>query len=125
MREGTALEFAPETRRRWEWSPEDIRRFGHLVVDLIAQHLGIDRRRALVLAIDELGRTVGHQVARERRALERRDDLGAIGAAGALDRVGDQEHARIVHEHLVGVELTLVLDLLLERECLGIAWMNQ
>ncbi len=39
MREGTALEFAPETRQRWEWSPEDIRRFGHLVVDLIAHHL--------------------------------------------------------------------------------------
>jgi len=39
MREGIALEFAPETQRRWEWSPEDIRRFGHLVVDLIAHHL--------------------------------------------------------------------------------------
>jgi glutamate/tyrosine decarboxylase-like PLP-dependent enzyme len=39
MREGTVLEFAPETRRRWEWSPEDIRHFGYLVVDLIAGHL--------------------------------------------------------------------------------------
>lgn len=39
MRESTGLEFAPEMRRRWEWSPEDIRHFGHQVVDLIAHHL--------------------------------------------------------------------------------------
>jgi aromatic-L-amino-acid/L-tryptophan decarboxylase len=39
MSEGTALEFAPQTRQRWEWSADDIRRFGHLVVELIAHHL--------------------------------------------------------------------------------------
>ena len=39
MRGKTVLEFTPETRRRWEWSPDDIRRVGHLVVDLIAHHL--------------------------------------------------------------------------------------
>ena len=39
MREATGLEFAPEARRRWEWSLDDIRRVGHLVVELIAHHL--------------------------------------------------------------------------------------
>ncbi|MGH8060297.1 MAG: pyridoxal phosphate-dependent decarboxylase family protein, partial [Candidatus Entotheonellia bacterium] len=39
MREDTSLEFPPETRRRWEWSSDDIRRVGHLVVELIAHHL--------------------------------------------------------------------------------------
>jgi aromatic-L-amino-acid/L-tryptophan decarboxylase len=39
MREGTPLEFAPTTRHRWEWSADEIRRVGHLVVELIAQHL--------------------------------------------------------------------------------------
>ena len=39
MRETTALEFAPERRPRWAWSAEDIRGFGHLVVELIAHHL--------------------------------------------------------------------------------------
>lgn len=39
MRESTALEFAPEARHRWEWSADDLRRVGHLVVELIAQHL--------------------------------------------------------------------------------------
>ena len=39
MHEGTALEFTPETRLRWEWSPEAIRHIGHLVVELIAHHL--------------------------------------------------------------------------------------
>lgn len=39
MHEDPGLEFAPETRRRWEWSPDDIRRVGHLVVELITQHL--------------------------------------------------------------------------------------
>ena len=39
MREAPGLEFAPETRRRWEWSPDEIRSVGHLVVELIAHHL--------------------------------------------------------------------------------------
>jgi aromatic-L-amino-acid decarboxylase len=39
MHEDTVPDFAPETRRRWEWSRDDIRRVGHLVVELIAQHL--------------------------------------------------------------------------------------
>jgi len=39
MPEDPELEFAPETRRRWEWSPDDIRRVGHLVVELISHHL--------------------------------------------------------------------------------------
>ncbi len=39
MRDETSLEFTPEARRRWEWSADDLRRVGHLVVDLIAQHL--------------------------------------------------------------------------------------
>ncbi len=34
-----ALDFRPETRSRWEWSDEEIRRVGHRVVDLIAEHL--------------------------------------------------------------------------------------
>jgi len=33
------LEFSPGTRARWEWSAEEIRRVGHRVVDLIAEHL--------------------------------------------------------------------------------------
>ncbi len=33
------LEFPPESRARWEWSAEEIRRVGHRVVDLIAEHL--------------------------------------------------------------------------------------
>jgi aromatic-L-amino-acid/L-tryptophan decarboxylase len=40
-----ALDFGPETRSRWEWSPEEIRRVGHRVVDLIAEHLGTLPRR--------------------------------------------------------------------------------
>jgi aromatic-L-amino-acid decarboxylase len=39
MREYKTLEFALETQHRWEWSPDDLRRVGHLVVDLIVQHL--------------------------------------------------------------------------------------
>src|ERR1041384_7643132 len=39
MPESAALEFAPEMRQRWAWSADDIRHFGHLVVDLIAHHL--------------------------------------------------------------------------------------
>ena len=33
------LEFPPESRARWEWSSEEIRRVGYRVVDLIAAHL--------------------------------------------------------------------------------------
>jgi aromatic-L-amino-acid decarboxylase len=39
MPESAALEFAPEMRQRWAWSADDMRHFGHLVVDLIAHHL--------------------------------------------------------------------------------------
>jgi glutamate/tyrosine decarboxylase-like PLP-dependent enzyme len=39
MRKTTDLEFAPETQPRWEWSPDDIRRVGRQVVELIAHHL--------------------------------------------------------------------------------------
>jgi|RhiMetdeSRZDD1v2_1073273.scaffolds.fasta_scaffold25754_6 aromatic-L-amino-acid/L-tryptophan decarboxylase len=39
MPESAVLEFAPEMRQRWAWSADDIRRVGHLVVDLIAHHL--------------------------------------------------------------------------------------
>ncbi|HVC83422.1 MAG TPA: aminotransferase class V-fold PLP-dependent enzyme [Chloroflexota bacterium] len=33
------LDFSPETRGRWEWPAEEIRRVGYQVVDLIADHL--------------------------------------------------------------------------------------
>src|SRR5208337_5092360 len=33
------LEFSPASHARWEWSAEEIRRVGHRVVDLIAEHL--------------------------------------------------------------------------------------
>ena len=33
------LEFAPGQAARWTWSAADIRRLGHRVVDLIAEHL--------------------------------------------------------------------------------------
>ena len=36
MRDATSLEFAPEAQRRWEWSANEIRRVGHLAVELIA-----------------------------------------------------------------------------------------
>jgi aromatic-L-amino-acid/L-tryptophan decarboxylase len=39
MGEALGLEFAPEAWRRWEWSADEIRRVGSLVVELIAQHL--------------------------------------------------------------------------------------
>jgi aromatic-L-amino-acid decarboxylase len=39
MRKRTALEFTPETRLQWAWSPDAIRHVGHLVVELITQHL--------------------------------------------------------------------------------------
>jgi aromatic-L-amino-acid/L-tryptophan decarboxylase len=39
MRKTTGLEFTPATRRVWEWSAQDIRRVGHLVVECIARHL--------------------------------------------------------------------------------------
>jgi len=41
--------------------------------------------------------------------------------AGALERVGDEQDARVVHKHLIGVELSPVLDLLLERQRFRIA----
>lgn len=34
-----SLAFAADTQRTWEWSADDIRRIGHQVVELIAQHL--------------------------------------------------------------------------------------
>jgi len=42
MRESTILEFTPETRPHWVWSPEAIRHVGHLVVKLIVQLLSAD-----------------------------------------------------------------------------------
>ncbi len=39
MRKSTTLEFTPETQPHWAWSPDAIRHVGHLVVELIAQHL--------------------------------------------------------------------------------------
>src|ERR1700694_1801923 len=54
-------------------------------LDIIAEHLGVIRRGALVLAIDELGWTVGHHVASEGRALQRRYQFRMVGAGGALD----------------------------------------
>lgn len=33
-------DHTPEDAARWEWSPEEIRRVGYRVVDLIAEHLG-------------------------------------------------------------------------------------
>ena len=56
----------------------------------------------------------------EGRAFQRGDDLGAVGAAGALDRVGEQQDAGIVHVDFVGVELVLRLDLLLQRQRLRV-----
>ena len=95
------------------------RRQDHL--DVVVEHLRVDRRRALVLAVDELGRPIGHDVAGEGRAFQRRGDLGAVGRGGALERVGDEQHAAVVHVDFVGEELALVLDLLLQRQRLRIA----
>jgi len=39
MHDATGLEFAPEARRRWEWSADEIRHVGHQVVELITRHL--------------------------------------------------------------------------------------
>ncbi len=89
-------------------------------LDVGAEHLRVDRRGALVLAVDELGGAVGHHVIGEGGAGERGGDLGAVGARGTLERVGEQQHAGIVHVHLVGVELVLGLDLLLERDRLRV-----
>ena len=50
-------------------------------LDVVVEHLRVDRRRALVLAVDELGRPIGHDVAREGRTLQRRGDLGPVGGA--------------------------------------------
>src|ERR1043165_4516238 len=47
----------------------ELRREDHL--DVLVEHLGGDRRGPLVLPVAELGRPVGHHVAREGRALER------------------------------------------------------
>src|SRR5439155_24742841 len=90
-------------------------------LDVVAEHLGVDRCGALVLAVDELGWPVGHHVARERGVFQRRDDLSTLRAAGAFQRVGDEQDARVVHEHLISVELPPVLDLLLERQGFRIA----
>ncbi len=60
-------------------------------------------------------------MAGECGTFQRRNDLGALRAPSALQRVGDEEDARVVHEHFIGVELPPILDLLLERQCLRIA----
>src|SRR5262249_50791167 len=39
MPERTTLAFTPEIRPQWDWSPDAIRHVGHLVVELITQHL--------------------------------------------------------------------------------------
>ena len=85
-------------------------------LDVVVLHLEIDGRGALVLAVDELGRTIGHDVAGEGRGGERLGDLGPVGGCGALDGVGEQQHAGIVQRHVVGEELALRLDLLPQRQ---------
>jgi len=87
---------------------------------VVIKHLGIDRCRALILAVDEFRGTVRHKVAAECRTAKRVDNLRPIGAGGALDRVGKQQNARIIHVDFVGIKLSRVLDLLLERQRLRI-----
>ena len=53
-------------------------------------------------------------MAAEGRAFQRTDDLGAIGARRPFDGIGQQQHAGIVHVHLVGVELPLGFHLFLQ-----------
>ena len=89
-------------------------------LDVVVEHLRIDRRRSLVLPVDEFGRAVGHHVAGEGRGLERGDDLGAVGGGGALDGVGDEQDRVVVHVHLVGEELAFRLDFLFQLKRLGI-----
>ena len=45
--------------------------------------------------------------------------LGAVGGGGVLDRIGDQIDRAVIHVDLVGEELALVLDLLLQLQRLG------
>src|SRR5215470_2221593 len=89
-------------------------------LDVVAEHLRVDRRRPLVLAVDEPGRAIRHHMAREGRISEGGDDLRALGPCGAFDCVGQQQDAGVVHIHFVGVELAFLLDLLLERQCLRV-----
>src|SRR3954454_11497853 len=58
-------------------------------LDVVADDLGVDRRGALVLSVDEFGRPIRHDVAGEGRAFQRAYDLGAVGAARAFERVGE------------------------------------
>src|SRR5262249_51600594 len=90
-------------------------------LDIVAEYLSIDRCGALILAVDEFGRSVGHHVARECRAFQGRDDLGTLRAPGSFERVGDEQDARVIHEYFIGVELSPVLDLFLERQCPRVA----
>jgi hypothetical protein len=89
-------------------------------LNVVAEHLRIHRSRALVLAVDEFGRPVGHQVAAEGRACQRVGDFGAISARRALKRVGKEQHAGIIHVDFIGIELAFVLDALLQRHRLGV-----
>src|SRR5215510_380897 len=90
-------------------------------LDVVAEHLGIDWCSALILAVDEFGGSVGHHVARECGSFQRRDNLATLRAPGTFQRVGDEQDARVIHEHFVGVELSPILNLLLERQCLRVA----
>ena len=82
--------------------------------DVTLDHLRHQRLRPGVLAVDELRRTVWHEVVAERAALQRRGDRCAVRALGALDRVGQQPHRGVRVEDLVREEQALGLDALLQ-----------
>src|ERR1700730_17778924 len=92
-RRGAATPPAPSDPRHREYRLRRRKRGREDHLDVIGEQLGIHRCRALVLAVDEPGRAIGHDMAGEGRALQRRDDLGALSTPGTLDRIGEQENA--------------------------------
>jgi aromatic-L-amino-acid decarboxylase len=52
-RSPSRLSFRSRTDSRWEWSPEEIRRVGHRVVDLIAEHLSTLAQRPVFRPLPE------------------------------------------------------------------------
>jgi hypothetical protein len=54
-------------------------------------------------------------VTAEGGTFKRADNLSTIGARSALERVDEQQDARIIHVDFVGVKLVLGFDFLLQR----------
>ncbi len=97
----------------------EFRRKDHL--DVAPLHLRVHGGGARILSVDELRRPVGHEMVGERRGCERLGHLGPIGGGGPLQGIGQQEHGRIVHRHVVGPELALRFEALAQRFGCGLA----